>query len=93
MFAWSVTLVVSMDYLRKMKQESAWQHAEQSFISAGVSSPVHLSARAAAWLFVRDPRTLSLRQMWQLEPLRTHDEDLGRGYGTDVSTLSRGIQE
>lgn len=64
------------DYLRKMKREAARRHAEPRPVSAGVA----LSAREAAWLFVRDPRRLSLRQVWQLDPLRTLDAELEQAY-------------
>jgi transposase len=64
------------DYLRTIKQEAARKHAEPLPVSVGVA----LSAREAAWLFVRDPRRLSLRQVWQLDPLRTQDAELEQAY-------------
>ena len=39
-----------------------------------------ISAHEAAWLFVCNPRKLKLRQVWQLESLRTGEEELGRAY-------------
>jgi transposase len=39
-----------------------------------------LSARQAAWLFVCNPRKLKFRQVWALEPLRLHDDELGHAY-------------
>ena len=63
-----------------------------------------LSARSAAWLFVCNPRKLTLRQVWQLEPLRLQDEVLASTYqlaqdframvvNRQVAVLHRWLQE
>ncbi len=39
-----------------------------------------LSARQAAWLFACNPRKLKIRQVWALEPIRLHDDELGKAY-------------
>jgi transposase len=80
-FRGSDTIV--FDYLRPFREEPAWMEAYQQRkqqIARGVSKKP-LSAQAAAWLFVRNPRKLIGRQIWwQLEPLRMEDEELGRAY-------------
>ena len=63
-----------------------------------------LSAREAAWLFVCNPRKLTLRQVRQLEPLRIQDEGLASAYqltqdframvvNRQVDVLHRWLQE
>ena len=94
------------DYLRAYRKHPEWleayQHEIQQGARGGDSTP--LSAREAAWLFVCNPRKLTLRQVWQLEPLRVQDEALARAYqlGQDframvanrqVGVLPRWLQE
>jgi transposase len=69
-------------YLRPYRQHPEWLQMRQHDIQQGARSgdPTPLSAREAAWLFVCNPRKLTLRQVWQLEPLRLHDEGLARAY-------------
>ncbi len=80
-FQGSDTIV--FDYLRPFREEPAWMETYQQRkqqIARGVSKKP-LSAHGAAWLFVCNPRKLKWRQVWwQLEPLRTEDEELGRAY-------------
>ncbi|GAC1652813.1 MAG: ISL3 family transposase [Ktedonobacteraceae bacterium] len=80
-FRGSDTIV--FDYLRSQHGEPAWKEDYQQRkrqIACGVSRKP-LSARSAAWLFVCNSRKLKWRQIWwQLEPLRSEDEELGRAY-------------
>ncbi len=70
------------DYLRPYQEHPEWLQAYQQEIQQGTrgGSSTPLSAREAAWLFVRNPRKLTLRQVWQLEPVRAQDEGLARAY-------------
>lgn len=69
------------EYLRPYHRHPEWlrtdQQQKQQGRRAGGSTP--LTAREAAWLFVCNPRKLTLRQVWQLEPLR-NDEVLASTY-------------
>ena len=94
------------DYLRAYRKHPEWLEAYQHKIQQGArgdgSTP--LAARSAAWLFVCNPRKLTLRQVWQLEPLRVQDEALARAYqlaqdframvaNRQVGVLPRWLQE
>ena len=70
------------DYLRSLRSQPGWMEAyqQQKQRKADGTSTSPLSAREAAWLFVCNPPKLTLRQVWQLEPLRIQDEVLARAY-------------
>ncbi len=70
------------DYLRPYREQPAWLEAYQQHKQQGAKGGgrTPLSARSAAWLFVCNPRKLTLRQVRQLEPLRVRDQALGRAY-------------
>ena len=79
-FRGSDTIV--FDYLRPLREEAAWREVYEqckAHKQRGMSV-APMSAHEAAWLFVCNPRKLKLRQVWQLESLRTAEEDLGRAY-------------
>jgi len=93
-------------YLRSQHSQSGWMEAyqQQKQRKAQGTSASPLSAREAAWLFVCNPRKLTLRQVWQLEPLRIQDEVLARAYqltqdframvvNRQVEVLHRWLQE
>lgn len=98
---------IVFDYLRTVREEPAWMQEYQQRkqqIARGVSKKP-LSAHQAAWLFVCDLRTLKWRQVWwQLEPLRSEEEELERAYqlcqdframivGRQASVLARWCKE
>ena len=70
------------DYLKDKRTTPEWMETYQRCKQrkAQGKSTTPLSARQAAWLFVCNPRKLKFRQMWVLEPIRLHDEELGKAY-------------
>ena len=69
------------DDLRKVYGQPAWREAYQHKKQAGTAAcQDQLSAREAAWLFVCNPRSLKLRQVRQLDPLRRFEEELEHVY-------------
>jgi len=94
------------DYLRAYRQHPEWlqTYPQQKQQGARDGGHMPLSAREAAWLFVCNPRKLTLRQVWQLEPLRVQDEVLASAYqlaqdframvvNRQVDVLHRWLQE
>lgn len=70
------------DYLRSIRELPEWHQAYHQYKKLHQMSlpQAALSAREAAWLFVCNPRKLKLRQVWQLDPLRRHEEALEQAY-------------
>jgi transposase len=70
------------DYLRPLREQPEWVefYQQQKVLQAQGKRLAPLSAREAAWLFICNPRKLKLRQVWELEPLRLQDEELGSAY-------------
>jgi transposase len=70
------------DYLKDKRATPEWMETYQQYKQrkAQGKSMTPLSARQAAWLFVCNPRKLTFRQVWALDPIRLHDEELGRAY-------------
>jgi transposase len=70
------------DYLRPLREQPEWMrtYQQQKAWQAQGKRLVPLSAREAAWLFICNPRKLTLRQVLQLEPLRLQDKELGSAY-------------
>jgi transposase len=70
------------DYLRPLREQPEWMEAyqQQKGLKAQGKRLAPPSAREAAWLFICNPRKLKLRQVWELEPLRLQDEELGSAY-------------
>jgi transposase len=70
------------DYLKDQRTTPEWMETYQQCKQrkAQGKSTTPLSARQAAWLFVCNPRKLKFRQIWALDPIRLHDEELGRAY-------------
>lgn len=70
------------DYLRSMREQPVWPGA--SPISrkkqTHASSQSSLSAREAAWLFVRNPQRLRLAQVVKLDHVRRSDEEWETAY-------------
>ena len=70
------------DYLRPLRKQPEWMPAyqRQTELQAQGKRVTPLSAPEAAWLFICDPRKLTLRQVYELEPLRRQDEELDNAY-------------
>lgn len=70
------------DYLRGVRERPAWLEASAAIkkMSAHVTSQLSLSAREAAWLFVRDPQKLRLAQVVKLDHLRRADQGMETVY-------------
>jgi transposase len=70
------------DYLRPLRERPEWMEAyqQQKVLQAQGKRLAPLSAHEAAWLFICNPRKLTLRQVWDLEPLRLQDAELGSAY-------------
>lgn len=70
------------DFLRPLREQPEWMPAyqQQKARQAQGKRVTPLSAGEAAWLFICDPRKLTLRQIYELEPLRRQDEELGHAY-------------
>jgi len=68
--------------IRPLREHPEWMQAyqQQKVRQAQGKRSTPLSAREAAWLFICNPRKLTLRQVRELEPLRLEDEELGRAY-------------
>ena len=94
------------EYLRPYRQHPEWlqRYPQQKQQGARSGGSLPLSAREAAWLFVCNPRKLTLRQVRQLEPLRIQDEGLASAYqltqdframvvNRQVDVLHRWLQE
>ena len=70
------------EYLRPLRAElDGIKDSQQRkpYLASGIANKP-LSAHAAAWLFVCNPRKLKLSQVGQLEPLRVEDDELGKAY-------------
>lgn len=69
-------------YLRSVRQPAAWQEAYQQCQRRQQRKlpPAALSAHQAAWLFVCNPRKLKVSQIWQLDPVRRHEEEFEQVY-------------
>ena len=76
----SATLVY--EALRPWRKEEPWRAAYQQKKQqqAGKGASASLTVREAAWLFVCPPEQLTLRQVWQLDLLRTKDDMFGQAY-------------
>jgi transposase len=70
------------EYLKEKRSHPEWMEVYQQCKQrkAQGQSSVPLSARQAAWLFVCNPRKLKFRQVLALEPIRLHDDELGKAY-------------
>ena len=70
------------DYLRPLRERPEWRQAyqHQKALQAQGKRATPLSASEAAWLFICNPRKLTLRQVDELDPLRRQDEELGKAY-------------
>ncbi len=85
------------DYLKDKRTAPEWmetyQQCKQRKMQGKSTTP--LSARQAAWLFACNPRKLTLRQVWALEPIRLHDEELAKAYqlAQDFRTMITQRQE
>jgi transposase len=70
------------EYLRPLRKEPGWMETYQQCKrrKAQGKRNAPLSARQAAWLFVCNPCKLKWRQVWELEPIRLYEEELGTAY-------------
>ncbi|GAC1565878.1 MAG: ISL3 family transposase [Ktedonobacteraceae bacterium] len=70
------------EYLKEKRSHPEWMQVYQQCKQrkAQGQSIVPLSARQAAWLFVRNPRKLKFRQVLALESIRLYEDELGKAY-------------